>query len=1028
MGYLRYAHTLLAISAASLCPGLGFAQAGPAAAAVAQASGGEPPPQHSPEQTTAAPRDDSRDDNDSKNIQEVVVTGTHIRGVSAVGSATINLGEEDFKRAGAADLNTLLQKVPAVTNIGMNESTNFGGARPQSAGGNTALQSSVNLRGVGTDATLVLFNGQRIAGGGSGALVDPNNFAPDMISRVDVQADGGSAIYGSDAIAGTVNFILREPTDMARVYSQALFKRGDTGWDSGTVLGKKWLVDGLGDGGIVFNYQHTYTAPTAARDVPYAFNDNLTPYIGAAGAFPTNSSPGNLMGFGATAAQQATLYATPAAGIAPGGQLTLDQLGAAGMPNRTSAYTRVTMVTPEMNRDTASFNFKQDVTDWLHFFSFGTYNRRTGVASYGSTPQPVATLNIPNTNPYSPCATAAAAALAGLPPPNQLNSQGLACPANGALKMAYDLVNEYGSSEIRRFNEETHLETAGFDFDLPAQWHGRVTQSLSRVTTTTSVNNQINTTALAQVISGVGKPSNVPYFNPFCSDQDAPCNNPLTINYFRGQINNGAVNGLKDYNFGLDGPLFTLPAGPVRLALGAEYTDESSLVTTSSEITSAIGLTIPGNNALGKRFDRAAYSEAYVPLVNPGMGIPLIARMELTAAVRYTDYSLPRMHTVNPKFGFNYSPIEDVKLHGSWGTSFRAPTISQSLPTSTASILGGNNLQTCSQYAGIVCPSPTTQVTGIFFNGGNEDLEPQKGKTWSLGLDWQPSFISGLSLSATYYRLSYTNLISEPGAPTSPAAEANAGYLDSLIIFNPTYFPSRAVVNDGVLAVLPGLTRGTALTQAQFDSVLPTLIAKPQYAITAPPIGPVAFISNGLQQNSGFIHTDGIDFSGQYVFNTPVGVAHVGGLATVVLNYLYQPVSGGPVKDEKNRFGYVTTFHGRLEGGLTRGAFDGSLYMNYNNAYAADPNFVPIAALSSNYDFLHISSYLTFDLSLGWNVGESFDKPALHNLGVQLTAINLLDRKPPFFLNAGTSPPILFDSNQASALGRTITVRLQKDF
>ena len=966
---------------------------------------------------------------DTTTVETVVVTGSHIHGVQSVGTTVISLGEDDLLHVGATNTNDLLTKVPQITNIGTSETTNYGGTRSQGAGSNQALASSINLRGVGGDATLTLFNGQRVAGGGSGSNVDPNDFSPEMISRIDVQADGGSAIYGSDAIAGTVNFILKEPTDITRVYAQTLFKRGQESWDAGVLLGKTWDLGGR-EGGIIFNYQHTYEAPTSARDLAYAFTDNLVPYEGAVGAFPTLSTPGNVSGFGTTAAQQATLYAVPTSGIGANNQLTLGQLGPAGVPNRTSLYADTNAVLPQITREAVAFNMKQDVMPWLHFFAFGDYNRRAGVASYGSTPQPSTTLSVPNTNPFSPCATAAAAASAGLPPPSQTNSQGLACPANGTLKLAYNFVNEFGTDILRTFDEKIYMETSGFDIDLPFDWKGRVSQSWSRGTTLSREVGLPNTFAAAQAVSGVGKPSNIPFLNPFCSDAAGPCNSPLTISYIDGFTGAADTNIVADYNFGMDGPIWDLPAGQLRLAVGGEYTDESNLVISNSEVTQAVGLLVPGNSAKGGRYDRAVYAEGYLPVISPDMDIPLINKLELTAAVRYTDYSLPKLYTVNPKYGFNYSPIAQIKIYGSYGTSFKAPQIGQSLPNSSASVQGVNNSQTCSQYAGITCPSPSTVVTGIFFNGGNPDLQPQKGKSWSLGTDWNPDFIPGLALSATYYRLLYTNLISQPaGSGAAPTQVINAGYFDPLVIFNPTYFPNKAIVNQGVLAVLPGLTPGAKLTQAQFNSVLPTLIALPQYSTTVPSPNPTPYIADGLNVNSGFIDTDGIDFSGQYFFDTEYGAAHVGGTATLVLDYRNQPVTGGPINDEDNFFGFVTRFHGRLEAGLQNSmGFDGTLFMNYTNAYKSDPGNVPPAALALSQSYLNIASNITWDLSLGWSAGKTFDDPLLQGTRLQVTVNNVLDKKPPFFLNAASNPAILFDPNQASALGRTITIRLAQDF
>lgn len=947
-------------------------------------------------------------------LEEVIVTGTNIRGVSPVGSSVISVGADEFQKTAAADAISMLSQLPQLTGIGYGMSTNMGGSRVQGAGINSAAASSVNLRGLGQLATLTLVNGQRLPYSAQGNIVDPNNFPASLIQRVEVQAEGGSAIYGSDAIAGTVNFILREPVDTMETAYQVGFKKGNSkDWQIGQTLGKTWkkAENGIGDGGIILVFQRQTTGAVPASALSYAYNDDLSPYY-PTGLQSTNSNPGNVRGFAPT---PNVLYPVPASGIGATQGLTLAQLGTGGLPNRTSAFTNVEAVLPEIRRDSVAANFKQEITDWLHFFAFGHYNDRDGYITNGGAPQIAANISLPTTNPYSPCAPGA----------DTSNTQGLVCPA-GNLTVASNLSGEMGIA-LRHFSEVNYMHAAGFDFDLPYGWKGTISESFGKdYLYSFQGPNGVNATAFAQVVTGVNKPANVPFYNPFCSDAAGPCNSPITLSYINQHqaFKTSAVQ--RNYNANFDGPLFPLPGGEVRFAVGGNYNVQSYSLLQYSNNSAAIGTDITSIDFNAThRHTTAEYAEVYVPVIGRDMAIPAIQQLELTAAIRHTSFDLPDVSTTNHKFGLNWVPFDGVKIRSSYGTSFRVGNLSSISPGGVGSINSYAGT-TCGAYAGIVCPTPATAVVPIAFSGPNPNAEPETGDSLTIGLDWSPAQLPGLTTSLTWYKMSYLNQLGSQLNSALPVAAANAGYYDKFLIFNPTYFPSRAIVNPAVLEVLPNLTPGAPLTQAQFDSVIPTLLSRPLYSTTVLPTSPVPFIGNALYSNNGGVRTSGIDFSTKYVFDTGWGSAHVGGTGTYVLDYKIQPLVGGPTFQEKNNFGYVTQLHGRLDVGLDNKNWNVTLYMNYTNAYHADAIYVPVAALNQNPDYLNISSNTTFDLSLGYGTSSELDQPLLHNIQLQLVVNNLLDKKPPFFLNAAASPPILYDPNQASALGRVITFRINK--
>ncbi|MGC4110288.1 MAG: TonB-dependent receptor plug domain-containing protein [Nocardioides sp.] len=188
--------------------------------------------------------------------KDIVVTGSQIRGIAPAGSNVIGLGEQQIAATGAVTTNDLLAKIP--------QATNFFNVLPQPGGG-TAGGNSVstinrpNLRNLpgsstsGAALTLVLFDGHRVVGAGIGTVaVDPDAIPPGAIERVEAITDGGSAVYGSDAIGGVINFITRKRFDGVKVEAHYGFGDDYWTWDANTIVGKDW-----GSGSIYAAYSYS---------------------------------------------------------------------------------------------------------------------------------------------------------------------------------------------------------------------------------------------------------------------------------------------------------------------------------------------------------------------------------------------------------------------------------------------------------------------------------------------------------------------------------------------------------------------------------------------------------------------------------------------------------------------------------------------------------------------------------------------------------------------------------------------------
>ena len=156
-----------------------------------------------------------RNEEDEERMEEIIVTGTNIRGIAPESSPALVFNRNDILASGAATAQEFIQLLPQNFAGGSNAATSGGLPNDANAGLNSAgtgpIGSSVNLRGLGSGSTLVLLNGRRIApSSGIGDFVDVSMIPASAIERVDVLTDGVSSIYGADAVAGVVNFVLRE--------------------------------------------------------------------------------------------------------------------------------------------------------------------------------------------------------------------------------------------------------------------------------------------------------------------------------------------------------------------------------------------------------------------------------------------------------------------------------------------------------------------------------------------------------------------------------------------------------------------------------------------------------------------------------------------------------------------------------------------------------------------------------------------------------------------------------------------------
>jgi iron complex outermembrane receptor protein len=848
--------------------------------------------------------------------EDIIVTGSRIRGTGPVGSNVIGVSAAEIANQPTATVAEFLRKVPQIQGFGVDASS------PSVSGGqggtNTTRGSSINLRGVGPQATLTLIDGQRLTFSGvSSNYVDATAIPTVAIERLEVVPDGSSAVYGSDAVAGVVNFILRKDYDGVQARGRYGFADGYWLTQGSLLAGTRWDT-----GGVALAYEYTKNDSLNGGErnfVRYDLRDR-----GGRDFRNSQCSPGNIVVGGQS-------YAIPAGGVTSATAASLVR----GTRNLCENL-RFTDILPREERHKAYGSIYQEFGDAIRLHLQGLYSTREYTAAaiqQGSTSN-IVNLTVPNTNPFF------------VRPVGSTATQ---------VAVEYDFtpllgpINQTGSTD-------TIFVTGGVEWKVAGDWKltldGVYTQDDSEQFT-----RRIDTTVLTARLRS-GDPTLA--FNPFGGANSQAILDAI----YSGVFNPFATSRTRGGSVQADGSLFALPGGNVRLAVGAEYLRYTSDAGNAQGALATPAVTIFPKLA---RNQKSAYGELYVPLFGSTNARPGLERLDLSAAVRYDDYS-DVGGTTNPKIGVNWSPVPGFLVKGSYGTSFRAPGL-QDLPL----LRTGAGL-TVSTWTDPL--SSTGTSVGLVVNAGNPDLRPESAETWSITLEATPAALPGLRLSGSYFSLNYKDLINFPPRTTNSLLDPNYAFA---VTRNPTadqiaFWTSQGLIINGVL----------------------------------PPT--VAFLYDGSAQNTGFIKTSGFDVDASYAFGAGGGQASVGVNGTYVLNYDFAVTTLAVPVEQSNNINYPVRFRARAFASWQSGGFSTNLFLNHVGGYRN--NLVNPAQ--------RVRSWNPVDLDIGYEFQRG---GVLNGLAFGINVTNLLDERPPFVNIAGG-----WDPGQSSALGRLIAFTLTKKF
>jgi len=922
------------------------------------------------------------DDSNStaKEEEQVLVTGTYIpRQVGNSSSPTNVIVVEELNASGANTIADITQQLTINTGA-----QNYTDAFTQNVSTGT---SNINLRGLGISSTLVLLNGKRqvVSGAPTDAgltFVDTSSLVPFIaLERIEIVKDGGGALYGSDAVAGVVNFITRNDFEGLELSARAQSVTEDSQLDLNV-----GAIFGIGNGAThftaAFEYMHRSSLTTAERRFP----GSLDPVNGD---FSNAGFPGSFivpyLPTGLPAPIQAAWSAyfdsgnpngiadalEPLLGLPPvPGSITpvlTDPSCAAGdnsvLPStfpigfcRLDFGDYYDLVSEEeriLGHVTLTHDFNEDVSFFLEGSIALNEAMRNNSPSF-PVPGPHAVLaNVPGTsapyNPFNPF---------GLSPV-------LAGPSTLPLFFIGRSVGQ-GPAAPSYHDSDTWRIHARFDgnFGDNGTWELSFTHAVNKFKLRV---NDVLTDRWDLALNGLGgsgcnPATGVPglggcqFFNPFGTSLTASpgatvpgpfggtvpvVNDPALLAWMTGEVQQDYLSKLtvaegiitNGFDAGLSG-------GDISYAVGFQYRKSVYNLTWDAQSNADNYLFILGGPNFATNLDSYSFFGEF--------RVPFTERVELQAAVRYENYGGTVGSSVDPKVGI-YAEVSDTfSLRGSFGTSFRAPTGFQQFGTQTS-------LQ---QLIDTLPGQPTTPQFFAVRTAGTGTLVPEEATNWNFGFTWAPT--DRLTLEFDYWWFDFDNIIVQESAQ----AILNANPLDPRII--------RSAVTGGVVRIDSSFVNASSLKTSGFD-------INAEYLIPMDKHGDLIF-----------------GFNATHISKYDLVDPQAG------------PVSGAGVRNFNN-FG-TSTPQWRFVGSANWRVNQHDIYVfvRFIDSYLDDQNNLPI------------SSHTTVDLQYNFYIGDQGDERAWRfSVGV----INLFNNFPPTVLtNQG------FDTKVHDPRGRMIYGQFSKAF
>ncbi|PKI17145.1 TonB-dependent receptor plug domain-containing protein [Colwellia sp. 12G3] len=641
---------------------------------------------------------------EEEEVERIEITGSHIKRTNMEGPSPVtSLSQEDIQKSGVTDLISLFTKLPI---SGQGTFSTQANSSDDTANGG----SSVSLRGLGADSTLILINGRRVsvspfAKGIDTAFVDINNIPLSAIKRVDILKDGASATYGSDAVAGVINIVLRDDVEGAEITA----KIGATA-DGG---GEEQSVN-LVFGNSTENSSHTFILEYMNReevlyaDRSYSATSNQAARTGDPDATDFRSSagiPGTIALKDDPSNRLIDLYGND--------KCAAEDIDLANNLCRYDYAPPMSMI-PAAERFSWNYMGKYEINDNIRGFAeLNGQNSKSTVRGAGSPSFNELFMDGDNVNhPFAEM------------PTHEFYQQDLTMRRRTV---------DIGNRE-KRVDSTYYRAILGLQGDIE-EWSWETAYSyIKSASTERGVNGFPNSRRTQEAIdSGLWNP-----FEPSSNSQES-------LDYIETTTTRFGKSTMESLDFKISGPLLDMPSGELMMAVGAEYREETISDNPDDQFLRGEVFGTEATQANGSRDNLAFFGE---------LAIPVIDNLEIQLAVRYEDYS-DFGTTTDPKISFLWSPLDDFSLRGSYGTAFRAPSLHQLGLGRTDESPNLVDTLRCDAIGNQDRACEPQEYTAVF--EGNPNLGPEESESYNLGIIY--NITEDLNFSVDYYNYDISNII-----------------------------------------------------------------------------------------------------------------------------------------------------------------------------------------------------------------------------------------------------------------------------
>jgi outer membrane receptor protein involved in Fe transport len=975
---------------------------------------------------TAAPTVDQQADAQASSTppasDEIVVTASRIAQSPIAAQPTQAITAEMIAKRGYTNLGMALLELPVFS---------VPGNSPIGAQGfGSAGQTFVNMYNMGAQRTLTLVNGNRFVSSASSSLFGPVAGSPvdfstlpvNLVERVETVSVGGAPIYGSDAIAGTVNVILKRNYQGLSLAGQSgISQRGRGGtYNVSGLVGQNFADE---RGNITLNLQYDKQNGIATSDIFYQSSD--APFFTAApkgksfkqqlyyggqryAIFTNTGMPMVEDGFpiyagrpysAITDAQGRTLFFNGTGALVPfvNGENTgqpLIQSGGDGFRIRDFGNYQV-----DSNRFVATALFHYDFSDSVRFSGEAWYGRSVAVnlrdqpaystALFGNA---ASNMMFSTDNPYLSVADRATI-IGNLADAGQSTDSFYMARANtdlatGRFRSASDVYRIVGG-----LDGDLHFGDRTLTWEVKGIYGRSNTKTTAREMVTRNFYNALNavrdasgaitcapgyTNATITTISATCAPLNV--FGVNQASQAA-------LDYITAIATPKQRNIQGDVIADVKGDLIKLPAGFVKFVLGYEHRYEATAFNpglfyygepNGDGTRTQYGNPIPIDPVAGSYHTNEFFTELNVPLVSDDMNVPLINSLELQGAARYVRNSMTGGFWAYTGGG-KYAPVKGLTLRGNYTRSLRAPAITELFapigqvynfgedPCDKRYISGGPNpTQRAANCSAQGLPGDFTSnvvdATGPGRSGGNPNLQNEIGNSWTAGAVFEPKFIPGLRMSGDYVKIDVKNEI------------ASLGLTDVMnACYDSTDFPKS-----------PFCSSFTRDAGGQVTSFI------------------TGYYNIGIERFRGL--------QGSFAYTLPfsrLGASAAAGALSVGVNYLhtiehYTRIGSGDIQ-----YSVGTTQEPKDNFTANVNYDNGGFNLMWQSIYNG-PTRINVNVPDSNYEYPRIGAYWMFNTSAGYDLSDRFN--------IRLIVNNVLDKKVPL--------PFLVSANRYydAFLGRSFRV------